>query len=173
MLNPMLCKPIFNQPLGNSNYIYKSNSSTWVGKIAPKKKRIDLQPHYLFFLSSVRVLLSRRHHMGLVVTLLVSVHQEFQASQETLDPQDQQVLRDHQAVMDLKDPWAHEETKVMKALVENKAFQAPRELQDPQVQQVHLETKEKRALVEAKVPQAPRELQGLWDVTGNSAFLRI
>ena len=111
--------------------------------------------------------------MGVVVTLLVSVHQEFQASQEALDPQDQQVLRDHQAVMDLKDPRAHEETRVMKELVENKASQAPRELQDPQVQQVPLETRVMQVLVEAKVPRAPRELQGLWDVTGNSVFLRI
>ena len=111
--------------------------------------------------------------MGVVVTLLVSVHQEFQASQEALDPQDQQVLRDHQAVMDLKDPRAHEETRVMKELVENKASQAPRELQDPQAQQVPLETRVIQVLVEAKVPRAPRELQGLWYVTGNSAFLRI
>ena len=111
--------------------------------------------------------------MGLVVTLLVSVHQEFQASQETLERQDQQVLRDHQAIMDLKDPWAHEETRVMKVLVENKASQAPREVQDPQVQQAHLETRAMQVLVEAKVPQALRELQGPSDVTGNSAFLRI
>ena len=49
-----------------------------------------------------------------VVTVGVSVHQEFQASQEALDPREQQVLRDHLVIMDLKDPWAHEETKAMK-----------------------------------------------------------
>ena len=111
--------------------------------------------------------------MGVVVTLLVSVHQEFQASQEAPDPQDQQALRDHQAIMDLKDPWAQEETRVMKELVENKASQAPRELQDPQVQQVRLETRVIQVLVEAKVPRVSREPKGLWDVTGNSAFLKI
>ena len=55
----------------------------------------------------------------------VSVHQEFQASQEALDPPDQQVLRDHPVIMDLKDPWAHEETKVMKEPVEDRDLQAP------------------------------------------------
>ena len=153
-------------------HMQKSDSSTWVGIIAQNKLK-DLLPNDAFFFSSFRALLNRRHHISLVVTLLVSVHQEFQASQETLDPQDQQVLRDHQAIMDLKDPWAHEETRVMKELVENKASQAPRELQDPQVQQDHLETRVMQVLVEAKVPQAPRELQSPWDVTGNSAFLRI
>jgi len=29
-----------------------------------------------------------------------------------------------------------------------------------------------QVLLEAKVPKVPRELQGLWDVTGNNAFLR-
>jgi len=46
---------------------------------------------------------TRLHLMDLVDTVLVSVHLEFQASQEALDPRDQQVLRDHQAIMDLKD----------------------------------------------------------------------
>ena len=126
--------------------------------------------------------------MGLVVTVLVSVHQEFQGSQEAQDPQDQLVLQDHPAIMGMKDPQAHEETKVMKVLLENKVSQVhqekqvllearvlkvPRDLKGPRAQQVHLETRVTQALVEAKVLQAPRELQGLWDVTGNSAFLRI
>ena len=34
----------------------------------------------------------------------VSVHREFQASQEVLVPPDQQVLRDHPVIMGLKDP---------------------------------------------------------------------
>jgi len=55
--------------------------------------------------------------MDLVDTVLVSAHQEFQASQEALDPRNQQVLQVHQAIMDLK---AHEETRAMKALVEDK-----------------------------------------------------
>ena len=36
-----------------------------------------------------------------VVTVGVSVHQEFQASQEALDPREQQGLRDHLAIMEL------------------------------------------------------------------------
>ena len=115
----------------------------------------------------------------------VSVHQEFQASQEALDPRDQQVLRDHPVIMDLKDPWAHEETKVMKELVENREHQASKELKDLQAQQVHVGTKVKQVqlvpletrviqvLVEVKVPQVPRVLQDRLAVIGNSAFLRI
>ena len=59
------------------------------------------------------------------VTVGVSVHQEFQASQGALDPRDQQVSRDHPAIMDLKDPWAHEETKVMKEPAEDRDHQVP------------------------------------------------
>ena len=42
--------------------------------------------------------------MDPVVMVGVSVHREFQASQEVLAPRDQQVLRDHLVIMDLKDP---------------------------------------------------------------------
>ena len=112
-----------------------------------------------------------------VVTVGVSVHQESQASQEALDPREQQVLRDHLAIMDLKDPWAHEETKAMKGPVENRDHQvpkelkvhpvtkvkqvlvAPRDLKDPQVQLVPLETRVIQVLVEVKVPQVPRDLK--------------
>ena len=101
----------------------------------------------------------------------VSVHQDFQASQEALDPRDQQVSRDHPVIMDLKDPWAHEETKVMKELVEDREHQASKELKDLQAQQVHVGTKVKQVqlvpletrviqvLVESKVPLAPRDLK--------------
>ena len=120
-----------------------------------------------------------------VVLVGVSVHQEFPASQEALDPRDQQVLRDHPVIMDLKDPWAHEETKVMKELVEDREHQASKELKDLQAQQVHVGTKVKQvqlvpletrviqALVESKVPQVPRVLQDRLLVIGNNAFLRI
>ena len=99
------------------------------------------------------------------------MHQEFQASQEALDPRDQQVLRDHPVIMDLKDPWAHEETKVMKELVENREHQASKELKDLQARQVHVGTKVKQVqlvlletrviqvLVESKVPLVPRDLK--------------
>ena len=52
------------------------------------------------------------------------MHQEFQASQEALDP------RDHPAVMDLKDPWAQGERKAMKESVEDRDLQASKELKD-------------------------------------------
>ena len=114
----------------------------------------------------------------------VSVHQEFQASQEALDPRDQQVLRDHQVITDLKDPWAHEETKVMKELVEDRDHQAPavtkvkqvplapRDLKDPQVQLVPMETRVIQVLVEVKVLQVQRVIQDRLVVIGNTAFLR-
>ena len=119
-----------------------------------------------------------------VVMVGVSVHQEFQASQEALDPRDQQVLRDHPVIMDLKDPWAHEETKVMKEPVEDRDLQAPavtkvkqvplapRDLKDPQVQLVPMETRVIQVLVEVKVPQAQRVIQDRLVVIGNNAFLR-
>ena len=120
-----------------------------------------------------------------VVMVGVSVHQEFQASQEALDPRDQQVLRDLPVIMDLKDPWAHEEREVMKEPVEDRDLQAPavpqvrlvhlaqRDLRDPQVQLVPLETRVIQVLVEVKVPQVPRVLQDRLVVIGNNAFLRI
>ena len=119
-----------------------------------------------------------------VVMVGVSVHQEFQASQEALDPRDQQVLRDHPVIMDLKDPWAHEETKVMKELVEDRDPQAPavtkvkqvplapRDLKDPQVQLVPMETRVIQVLVEVKVLQVQRVIQDRLVVIGNTAFLR-
>ena len=119
-----------------------------------------------------------------VVMVGVSVHQEFQASQEALDPRDQQVLRDHPVIMDLKDPWAHEETKVMKEPVEDRDLQAQtvtkvkqvplalRDLKDPQVQLVPMETRVIQVLVEVKVPQAQRVIQDRLVVIGNNAFLR-
>ena len=120
-----------------------------------------------------------------VVMVGVSVHQDFQASQEALDQRDQQVLRDHPVIMDLKDPWAHEETKVMKGPVEDRDHQASKELKDLQARQVHVGTKVKQVqlvpletrviqvLVEVKVPQVPRVLQDRLVEIGNSAFLRI
>ena len=137
-----------------------------------------------------------------VVMVGVSVHQEFQASREALDPREQQVLRDHLAIMDLKDPWAYEETKAMKGPVEDRDHQVPKELKAPQAQQVHpvtnvkqvlveikvplvlrdlkdpqvqlvlLETRVIQALVEVKVPRVTRVLQDRLVVIGNSAFLR-
>ena len=85
-----------------------------------------------------------------VVMVGVSVHQEFQASQEALDPRDKQVSRDH-----LQARQVHVGTKVK------------------QVQLVPLETRVIQVLVEVKVPQVPRVLQDRLVVIGNNAFLRI
>ena len=135
--------------------------------------------------SSFRALLNRLHPMVPVVMVGVSVHQEFQASQEVLDPREQQVLWDHRVIMDLKDPWAHEESKAMKEPMEDRDFQVPavtkvklaplvpRDLKDPQVQLVPLGTRVIQVLVEVKVPQVPRVLQDPLVVSGNNAFLRI
>jgi len=114
--------------------------------------------------------LSKRHRMDLVDTVLVSVHLEFQASQEALDLRDQQVLRDHPAIMDLK---AHEATRAMKALVEDKVSRVLRELKVPWVQLVQLGRRGMQVLVEVKVLQASRVHQATWFVTGNNALLRI
>ena len=107
-----------------------------------------------------------------VVMVGVSVHQEFQASQEALDPRDQQVLRDLPVIMDLQDPWAHGETKVMKEPVEDRDLQVPAVPKVKQVQLVPLETRVIQVLVEVKVPQVPRVLQDRLVVIGNNAFLR-
>ena len=111
--------------------------------------------------------------MALVVTLLVSAHRGYRASQEARDPRDQLVHRDHPETTDPKDLWVHEESKAMKDPVENKDFQAPGEVQGQLVQQAQEEARVMQVPLEVKVPQAPRGLQGLLHVTGNSAFLRI
>jgi len=79
--------------------------------------------------AAARALLNRHHHMGLVVTVRVSVHQEFPASLEALDLPDQQ---DHLAITDLKVPWVQEETEEIKALEEVKVLKDLRDLKDHQ-----------------------------------------
>jgi len=105
-----------------------------------------------FYSISVRVL-NRTHHMDLVGTVRVSAHQAFQASQEALDPRDLQMWRDHQAIMDLEDQWAHEGTRAMKAFVEDEVYKDLRELKVLRVLQVHLERRKNKVLVEVKVPR--------------------
>ena len=70
------------------------------------KKQILFNLLFLFrpFLNKYHVV---RHH--------VLVQQVFQASRESLDLRDQQVLRDHMAVVDPKDPWVREGARAMKA----------------------------------------------------------
>ena len=138
--------------------------------------------------------LNRIHKMAPVVTLRVSAHRGYRASQDTQDRRDQLVQRDHPGITDPKDLWVHEESKAMKDPVENRDFEAPREEQVQLVQQAHSEARvmqvplaprdhkaprvklERRViqvLLEVKVPQVLRGLQGLLHVVGNSAFLRV
>ena len=114
--------------------------------------------------------------MALVVTLRVSAHREYRASQEARDPRDprdQLVQRDHPGITDPKDLWVHEESKAMKDPVENRDFLAQMEVRGQLVQQAQAEARVIQVLLEVKVPQAPRGLQGLLHVIGSSAFLRI
>ena len=111
--------------------------------------------------------------MPLVVTLHVSAHRGYRASQEARDPRDQLVHQDHQGITDPKDLWVHEESKAMKDPVENRDFLAQMEVRGQLVQQAQAEARVIQVLLEVKVPQAPRGLQGLLHVIGNSAFLRV
>ena len=148
------------------------------------------------FISALNFL-NRIPNMALVVTLRVSAHRGYRAFQEARDPRDQLVQRDLPVVTDQKGLRVHEELKAMKDPVENRDFQAPREVQGQLVQQAHSEARVMQAplevkvplapkdhkaprvklerrviqvLLEVKVPQAPRGLRGLFHVTGNSAF---
>ena len=111
--------------------------------------------------------------MALVVTLPVSAHREYRASQEARDPRDQLVQREYPGITDPKDLWVHEESKAMKDPVENRDFLAQMEVRGQLVQQAQAEARVIQVLLEVKVPQAPRGLQGLLNVIGSSAFLRI
>ena len=84
-----------------------------------------------------------RRHLGHVVRVLAAPHQEFQGSQESLDP------RDHPAIVDLKDPRAQEETQVIKDLVGSKDL---KEIQDPRARRVYQEAKVNRASQDAPDP---------------------
>jgi len=78
--------------------------------------------------------LHQLHQAGTVGAVDVAVCQEFQAFQEALDLPDQQVVRDHQAIRDLKGPrdqWVHKEAKVTQGIRESKAHQVPRVLLEP------------------------------------------
>ena len=99
-----------------------------------------------------------------MVRVLAASHQEFQGSQEALDP------RDLQEIMDLKDPPAQKVTKVMKDLLESRASRA---IQVPRDQRVQREAKVNQGFADSRVLKVPRELQDPWDRTGSNAFLRM
>ena len=60
--------------------------------------------------------------------------------------------------MDLKDPWAHEERRVMKDLVETRPPTGPKGATGPQVQQAHPETRAMQVLVDG--PPGPKGAPG-------------
>ena len=92
--------------------------------------------------------------------LHVPAQQVSQASRESLDLWDQQVLRDHLEIVDPKDPWAHEGTKAMKAPEEDAVSQALKELPDSQDQPVLEETEAKKALEDVQGLVVPEEQMG-------------
>ena len=99
-----------------------------------------------FLLCSFRAL-NRPCQTELVLTVFVAAHQESQASQEALDPRDQQEFR------------VHPVARVMQVLLEAKALQVPRDHKDPRDLPVHLAKKAMQVIVEAKVPKVPRDLK--------------
>ena len=111
---------------------------------------------FFHFISSLNFL-NRIPNMALVVTLLVSAHRGYRASQEARDPRDQLVQQDHPAITDRKDLWVHEESKAMKDPVENRDFLAQLEVQGQLVQQAQAEARVTQAPLEVKVPLAPRD----------------
>ena len=95
--------------------------------------------------------------MALVVTLRVSAHRGYRVSREARDPRDQLVHRDHPGITDPRDQWVHEESKAMKDPLENRDFQALREIQVQLVQQAQAEARVMQVLLDVKDPLAPRD----------------
>ena len=95
-----------------------------------------------------------------VVKHHVLAQQVFQACRKSLDPRDRRVLPDHQGIVDLKDPWVHEETRAMKAPKADAVSQVLKELRGSQDQPVLEEEEAKKALEDLKAPQVPEELMG-------------
>ena len=97
-----------------------------------------------------------------VVKHHVVVQQVFQASQESLDLRDQQVLRDHPGTVDPKDPLEHEGARAMKAPAADAVSQGPKGLRDSRDQPVLEEAEVKKALKDVQGPRVPEELMGCW-----------
>ena len=97
-----------------------------------------------------------------VVKHHVLVQQVFQASQESLGPRDQQVLRDHPGIVVPKDPLEHEGTRGMKAPAADAVSQVPKELLDSRDQPVLEEAEGKKALEDVQGPRVQEELMGCW-----------
>ena len=105
-----------------------------------------------------RPLLNKRF----VVKHHVVAQQVFQASRESLDPRDQQVLRDHPAIVDPKGPWVPEGARATKAPEADAVSKDLKELRDSRDQPVPEEAEVRKALEDLKGPQVQKELMGWW-----------
>ena len=124
------------------------------------KKKILFNLLFLFrpFLDKCHVV---RHH--------VLAQQVFQASRESLDLRDQQVLQGHMGIVDPKDSWVREGPRATKAPEADAVSKVLKELRDSRDQLVLEEVEAKKVL---KGLQDPEELMGCWWKTGNSVFTR-
>ena len=115
------------------------------------EKKILFNLLFLFrpFLNKCHVV---RHH--------VLAQQVFQASRESLDLRDQQVLQDHLAVVDPKGPWVCEGARAMKALQADAVSEVLKELRDSRDQPVLEEAEARKELEDLKGLQVPEELMG-------------
>ena len=79
------------------------------------------------------------------------------------------MLRDHLAIMDLKDLWAHEGAKAKKVFEDTRVLKG---LREHLVKQANPAAKVKQEAKVLLVPQVQKEVKGFSCVTGSSAFLR-
>ena len=86
--------------------------------------------------------------------------QVFQASRESRDPQDQQVLQDHLVIVDPKGPWVPEGARATKAPEADAVSEVLKALRDSQDQPVLGEAEAKKVLEDLKGLQVPEELMG-------------
>ena len=93
-----------------------------------------------------------RHH--------VLAQQVFQASRESLDLRDRQVLQDHMGIVDPKDPWVREGARAMKAPEADAVSEVLKALRDSRDQPVLEEAEAKKVLEDLKGLQVLEELMG-------------
>ena len=92
----------------------------------------------------------------------VLAQQVFQAFRESLDPRDQQALRDHPAIVDPKGPWVPVGARATKAPEADKVSKVPKELLGSRDQPALEEAEVKKALEDLKGSQVQKELMGWW-----------
>ena len=88
------------------------------------------------------------------------VQQVFQASQESLNLRDRQVLQDHMGNVDPKGPWVRKGARAMKAPEADAMSKVLKELRDSRDLPVLEEAEAKKALEDLKGLQVLEELMG-------------